>query len=315
MRRYNIAATPGTLHAFKSKRVVVDLNKADLTSVSAVVMTADEALSGQLERVEATAFGIPVILLNNGAKLPTELFGKVVSVINSQPDNVGLYGRLIDAAAQKYEDQILPPFFGKMESYVRNGNVHFDCPGHQGGAFFRRHPAGRQFADFFGENVFRSDLCNADVAMGDLLIHEGVPRAAQMAAAKIYNADKTYFVLNGTSASNKVVLNALLTPGDLVLFDRNNHKSNHHGALIQAGATPVYLETARNSYGFTCASSSARLRPSAPMKSARFASPSSSLAPTTARSTTPVRWSTASAACATTSSSTPPGSATNSSSR
>ncbi|WP_089551801.1 ornithine decarboxylase [Escherichia coli] len=61
---------------------------------------------------------------------------------------------------------------------------------------------------------------------------------------------KTYFVLNGTSSSNKVVLNALLTPGDLVLFDRNNHKSNHHGALLQAGATPVYLETARNPYGF-----------------------------------------------------------------
>lgn len=250
MRRFNIAATSGTLHAFKSQRAVVDLNKADLTSVSAVVMTAEEALAGQLERVEATAFGIPVILLNNGAKLPTELFGKAVSVINSQPDNAGLYGRLIDAAAQKYEDQILPPFFGKLESYVRNGYVQFDCPGHQGGAFFRRHPAGRQFADFFGENVFRSDLCNADVSMGDLLIHEGVPCAAQQAAAKIYNADKTYFVLNGTSASNKVVLNALLTPGDLVLFDRNNHKSNHHGALIQAGATPIYLETARNSYGF-----------------------------------------------------------------
>ena len=250
MRRFNIAATSGTLHAFKSQRAVVDLNKADLTSVSAVVMTAEEALAGQLERVEATAFGIPVILLNNGAKLPTELFGKAVSVINSQPDNAGLYGRLIDAAAQKYEDQILPPFFGKLESYVRNGYVQFDCPGHQGGAFFRRHPAGRQFADFFGENVFRSDLCNADVSMGDLLIHEGVPCTAQQAAAKIYNADKTYFVLNGTSASNKVVLNALLTPGDLVLFDRNNHKSNHHGALIQAGATPIYLETARNSYGF-----------------------------------------------------------------
>ncbi len=57
-------------------------------------------------------------------------------------------------------------------------------------------------------------------------------------------------MLNGTSSSNKVVLNALLTPGDLVLFDRNNHKSNHHGALLQAGATPVYLETARNPYGF-----------------------------------------------------------------
>lgn len=62
----------------------------------------------------------------------------------------------------------------------------------------------------------------------------------------MFNADKTYFVLNGTSSSNKVALNALLAPNDLVLFDRNNHKSNHHGALIQAGATPVYLETARN---------------------------------------------------------------------
>ncbi|CSC36250.1 ornithine decarboxylase [Vibrio cholerae] len=130
------------------------------------------------------------------------------------------------------------------------GNSTFACPGHQGGQFFRKHPVGRQFFDFFGETLFRSDMCNADVRLGDLLIHEGAPHDAQAYAAKVYNADKTYFVLNGTSASNKVVCNALLTPGDLVLFDRNNHKSNHHGALIQAGATPVYLETARNPFGF-----------------------------------------------------------------
>ncbi len=73
--------------------------------------------------------------------------------------------------------------------------------------------------------------------------------AATCGGEKVFNADKTYFVLNGTSSSNKVVLNAL-TPGDLVLFDRNNHKSNHHGALLQAEVTPVYLETARNPYGF-----------------------------------------------------------------
>ncbi|GAB7259036.1 ornithine decarboxylase [Dickeya ananatis] len=75
-------------------------------------------------------------------------------------------------------------------------------------------------------------------------------KKAQKFAATVFNADKTYFVLNGTSAANKVVTNALLTRGDLVLFDRNNHKSNHHGALIQAGATPIYLETARNPFGF-----------------------------------------------------------------
>ncbi len=78
-------------------------------------------------------------------------------------------------------------------------------------------------------------MCNADVKLGDLLIHEGSAKHAQKFAAKVFNADKTYFVLNGTSAANKVVTNALLTRGDLVLFDRNNHKSNHHGALIRCG--------------------------------------------------------------------------------
>ncbi len=156
----------------------------------------------------------------------------------------------MEAAAVKYEKDLLPPFFNTLTQYVEMGNATFACPGHQGGEFFRKHPAGRQFFDFYGETLFRSDMCNADVKLGDLLIHEGAPCAAQQHAAKVFNADKTYFVLNGTSASNKVATNALLTRGDLVLFDRNNHKSNHHGALIQAGATPVYLETARNPFGF-----------------------------------------------------------------
>ena len=137
--------------------------------------------------------------------------------------------------------QFCPGAIGSLEIGQRPGEI---------AGYHRVETAGREFAEFFGENIFRSDLCNADVSMGDLLIHEGAPCVAQQEAARIYNADKTYFVLNGTSASNKVVLNALLAPGDLVLFDRNNHKSNHHGALLQAGATPIYLETARNAYGF-----------------------------------------------------------------
>ena len=250
MRKLYIAATPATRQAFQSTRQVIDLAEADLTEVSAVVMTATEACSGLLDKIKAHAFSLPVIVKNDGNALPTALFRDVVSVIDDKPDDRTLYGRQIDAAAQKYEDRLLPPFFGALENYVAQGNAQFDCPGHQGGAFFRRHPAGRELTAFFGDNLFRADLCNADVSMGDLLIHEGAPCAAQQAAAKVYNADKTYFVLNGTSASNKVVLNALLAPGDLVLFDRNNHKSNHHGALLQAGATPIYLETARNAYGF-----------------------------------------------------------------
>ena len=149
-----------------------------------------------------------------------------------------------------YEEKMLPPFFKMLSEYVEMGNIAFDCPGHQGGQYYRKHPAGRFLYDFYGENIFRSDICNADVKLGDLLIHEGAACDAQKYAAQVFNADKTYFVLNGTSSSNKVALNAVLAPGDLVLFDRNNHKSNHHGALIQAGATPIYLETARNPFGF-----------------------------------------------------------------
>ena len=223
MRKLQIAATPSTIQAFQTERQVVSLKDADLTTISAVVMTTQEASSGLLEKVDAHAFGIPVILLNFDDTLPSDLYGQAVSVINANTTDIKFFGRQIDAAAQKYENQLLPPFFGALENYVKEGFAQFDCPGHQGGAFFRRHPAGREFTHFFGENLFRADLCNADVSMGDLLIHEGAPCAAQQAAAKVYHADKTYFVLNGTSASNKVVLNALLAPGDLVLFDRNNH--------------------------------------------------------------------------------------------
>lgn len=249
MRKLFIAATEQACATFESERSVILLDQADFTEVSAVVMTAEEAQAGLFQPVLDLGLEIPLILVATN-DIPSEWMGRAANIIDANPDNIYLYGRRIDALAQQYENQVLPPFFGSLQEYVQQGYTQFDCPGHQGGAFFRRHPAGRAFADFFGENVFRADLCNADVSMGDLLIHEGAPLAAQQHAAKVYNADKTYFVLNGTSASNKVVLNALLAPGDLVLFDRNNHKSNHHGALIQAGATPIYLETARNPYGF-----------------------------------------------------------------
>ena len=82
-----------------------------------------------------------------------------------------------------------------------------------------------------------------------MLIHEGAADDAEAHAAQVFGADRTYFVLNGTSTSNKVVTGALLKQGDLVLFDRNNHKSLHHGALVQAGAVPMFLPTARNAFG------------------------------------------------------------------
>ena len=251
MQKLKVAASALLKDKLQVEREVVCLSNADFTEVSAVVIDIEDYRKGGLNKVNATALEIPVFLyLRDEDTTPEELVGHVVGVINDDLTDRRLFGRQIDEAAKRYEDKLRPPFVDALAQYVYKGKSQFDCPGHQGGAYFRRHPAGRAFYDFFGEELFRSDLCNADVAMGDLLIHEGAPLTAQKAAAKVFNADKTYFVLNGTSASNKVVLNAALTPGDLVLYDRNNHKSINHGALLQAGATPIYLETARNPFGF-----------------------------------------------------------------
>ncbi len=231
--------------SLNTARDVVTLDNTDFTDVAAVVITLSDTRSGVLTLLHKIGFNLPVFVANAFDEEVLKLPG-VTGEINGAPEEWDA----LEDAAQAYEAELLPPFFDTLTRYVDMQNSTFACPGHQGGAFFRKHPAGRQFYEFYGENVFRSDMCNADVKLGDLLIHEGSAKDAQKFAAKVFNADKTYFVLNGTSSANKVVTNALLTRGDLVLFDRNNHKSNHHGALIQAGATPVYLEAARNPFGF-----------------------------------------------------------------
>ncbi|AXF62080.1 ornithine decarboxylase [Leclercia sp. W6] len=243
MKSMKIAVSRELASALSTHREVVTLDNTDFTDVAAVVITVAESRSGILALLKRTGFHLPVYLFSPE---PVEAPAGVDAVIDGKAQE----WLELEAAACRYEENLLPPFFDTLRQYVAMDNSTFACPGHQHGAFFKKHPAGRQFFDFFGENVFRADMCNADVKLGDLLIHEGSAKHAQKFAAKVFNADKTYFVLNGTSAANKVVTNALLTRGDLVLFDRNNHKSNHHGALIQAGATPVYLEAARNPFGF-----------------------------------------------------------------
>lgn len=250
MKKLKIAYSENALQAFGAVdgREIIDVNNTDYTDVAAVVITEQD--SDVLKNEMIGAFKIPVMLIKDSdSHVNDEVIGQVYLAIDLNETDHDFYSRQIESAAAHYEETVLPPFFKDLEKYIENGYSQFDCPGHQGGAFFRKHPAGRAFYNFFGENTFRADLCNADVAMGDLLIHEGLALEAQRHAARVYNADKTYFVLNGTSTSNKVVLNAVLTPGDIVLFDRNNHKSIDHGALVLAGATPVYLETARNAFG------------------------------------------------------------------
>ncbi|OOF85396.1 ornithine decarboxylase SpeF [Rodentibacter ratti] len=250
MLKLKIAYSPAVTQYFLTQRDMVEIKQTDFTDIAAIVLSSSD-VDQFIDSIKETEFNIPVFVVQTAEQpLSPKFYDSVYHIQDLNGYDIQLYSRQIETAARLYEEKMLPPFFKMLSEYVEMGNIAFDCPGHQGGQYYRKHPAGRFLYDFYGENIFRSDICNADVKLGDLLIHEGAACDAQKHAAQVFNADKTYFVLNGTSSANKVALNAILAPNDLVLFDRNNHKSNHHGALVQAGATPIYLETARNPFGF-----------------------------------------------------------------
>ena len=230
------------------ERTCIPIDETDFTNIGAVVVSASEMNVLDNERIRSFSIPVIVMVVDSSHNISFDM-ERIAAVIDVTSNSINDYKEEIEQIVASYEALILPPFFKALADYVVDNNAQFDCPGHQGGQFFAKHPTGRAFYDFFGDHIFRADLCNADVKLGDLLIHEGYAHDAQAYAATVYNADKTYFVLNGTSSANKVVLNALLTPGDIILYDRNNHKSICHGGLVMSGATPIYLETARNPFG------------------------------------------------------------------
>ena len=243
-----IACSTGAQKLFKTKRETVLLDETDYKDVAAVVLTNEETKF--IDIIYDFAFEIPVFLITNDTANNTFDSSKVNRVYIQEHTDINQLSDEIEESATEYEEALLPPFFKALDNYVAHDHLAFDCPGHQGGNFFKKHPAGKYFYDFYGSNIFRSDICNADVELGDLLIHEGPPHESLKATAKIYNCDRTYYVMNGTSGSNTVAISALVTPGDFVLFDRNNHKSVYDAVLVKSGGRPIYLETARNPMGF-----------------------------------------------------------------
>ena len=194
----------------------------------------------------------PIMLLIRNKRfedLPAEVLDFIDGYVYLAEETPAFIAKNLISRLKQYAETLKTPFFGALVDYAEEGNQLWTCPGHNGGVFYSRSPIGRVFMEHLGEAVFRDDLDNSVLDLGDLLTHEGPALDAQKEAAKIFGAEKTYFVLNGTSSSNKIALTALVTDGDLVLFDRNNHKAAHHGALMIAGGIPVYVPTVRNAWG------------------------------------------------------------------
>jgi len=163
-------------------------------------------------------------------------------------DSPEFLARAIARSAQLYLQRLAPPMFKALMEYTLHASYSWHTPGHGGGVGFRKSPVGHLFYQFFGENTLRSDISVSVGALGSLLDHTGPIAEGERNAARIFGTDETLFVVGGTSTANKIVWHGMVGRGDLVLCDRNCHKSILH-SLIMTGATPIYLVPSRNGLG------------------------------------------------------------------
>ncbi len=194
---------------------------------------------------------IPIFLYGEtrtSRHLPNEVLKELHGFIHMFEDTPEFVARHVIREARAYLNSLAPPFFHALTGYAADGSYSWHCPGHSGGVAFLKSPVGQMFHQFFGENLLRADVCNAVDELGQLLDHTGPVAASERNAARIFNADHLFFVTNGTSTSNRMVWNSNVAPGDIVVVDRNCHKSILH-SIILTGAVPVFLMPTRNHYG------------------------------------------------------------------
>ncbi len=194
---------------------------------------------------------VPIFLMssrNFASNIPTHILEKVSDFIWILEDTLDFISGRVQAAVRRYRKDILPPMFKALAKFAKVHEYSWHTPGHTGGTAFLKTAAGRDFFNFFGEQIFRSDLSISVGELGSMLDHSGPIGESEKYMAKVFNASRSYHITNGTSTSNRVVLMASLTRGDICLCDRNCHKSVEH-AMTMSGAIPTYLIPTRNQYG------------------------------------------------------------------
>ncbi len=194
---------------------------------------------------------VPIFLIADRtlvSELPLEVVKQVHEYIHLFGDTPAFIANRVDFAVERYNEQLLPPYFRQLKEYTDQGAYSWDAPGHMGGVAFLKHPVGMEFHRFFGENLMRSDLGISTAPLGSWLDHIGPPGESERNAARIFGADWTFYVLGGSSTSNQIVGHGVIGQDDIVLADANCHKSICH-SLTVTGARPVYFKPTRNGYG------------------------------------------------------------------
>src|ERR1700761_590302 len=152
-------------------------------------------------------------------------------------DVTDLYSTVLAGIRNRYTT----PFFDALRAYAAAPVGQFHAlPVARGASIFNSKSL-QDMGEFYGRNIFMAETSITSGGLDSLLDPHGNIKKAIEKAARTWNADHTYFVTNGTSTANKIVVQALTRPGDIVLIDRNCHKSHHYG-LVLAGAYPLYLD-------------------------------------------------------------------------
>ena len=205
-----------------------------------------------LEKLRVRQPKVPVFLTADRKLLKGSITLEVAEMIDEfvwlLEDTADFVAGRVMAAIERYRAQLLPPYARALALYSQLREHSWSAPGHQGGIAFTKLPAGRAFFDFLGENVFRIDMGIERGALGSLLDHTGVVAESEKYAARVFGAHRSYSGVVGTSGSNRSIMQACMKEDDLVVLDRNCHKSIEQGLML-TGARPVYLVPTRNRYG------------------------------------------------------------------
>ncbi len=194
---------------------------------------------------------LPIFLIADKTQLqdiPLDVVKEVHEYIYLGQDTPDFIAGRVDFASRRYYEGLLPPYFRELKKFTEDAAYSWDAPGHMGGVAYLKHPVGMEFHRFFGENIMRADIGISTSQMGDWLEHIGPSNESECNAARIFGAQWTFYVLGGSSTSNRIVCQGAIGAEEMVVADRNCHKSLNHGLTISR-ARAVYLKPTRNSFG------------------------------------------------------------------
>lgn len=171
-------------------------------------------------------------------KLPEQALDHFRNIFYRQEDLTDLHLNILKGIDERFET----PFYNALVQYSkRPTGVFHAMPISRGNSIFKSNWI-KEMGDFYGKNIFLAETSATTGGLDSLLQPTGPLKKSQEMAARAFGSKRTFFVTNGTSTANKIVVQALLHPGDIVLVDRDCHKSHHYG-LVLCGARPVYLDS------------------------------------------------------------------------